>query len=114
MAPARLVLMRIAKAVVLATDNATAFGTGPVSSQIKNIDEGAFALRAKKADADLKKPADVSAEAWTKMTDDEKRKAVETPIEGQPVAGLKPWREVVKRISAPAAMRMAFSSSCFS
>ena len=39
-------------AVVTATDSATAFGTGPVSTQIRNIDDGAFALRAKKADAE--------------------------------------------------------------
>jgi flagellar hook-associated protein 2 len=38
-------------ALVTATDAATAFGTGGVSSQIRSIDEGNFALLAKKADA---------------------------------------------------------------
>jgi flagellar hook-associated protein 2 len=38
-------------ALVTATDGATAFGNGAVSSQIRSIDEGSFALLAKKADA---------------------------------------------------------------
>lgn len=38
-------------ALVNATDGATAFGSGTVSSQIRSIDEGNFALLAKKAEA---------------------------------------------------------------
>lgn len=42
----------VAGALVTVTDNATAFGTGTVSSQISSLESGDFALRQKKADAE--------------------------------------------------------------
>lgn len=44
----------VGNAFVEATDNATRFGTGTISSQITSIDEGDFRLKARKSDAETR------------------------------------------------------------
>ena len=44
---------------------------------------------AKAADAKLEKPANVTQEAWNKMSDAEKKKAIEAAAKGDKTAGKK-------------------------
>lgn len=67
----------LAAAAVFALSGATAFAADPPKADAAKAD-------AAKAAAALKKPADVKQEAWDKMTDAEKKAAVEKAAKAAP------------------------------
>jgi hypothetical protein len=74
-------------AAVFALSGASALAADPPKAD---------AASAKKTEAALKKPADVTQEAWDKMSDADKKKAVDKAAKATPAAGAAPAKKEKK------------------